>query len=58
VVNRWGEVVFERRNFEPNQEGLGWDGQGQPSDVLVWMAEVEYFDGRMEQRRGEIMLLR
>jgi len=50
--------VFERRNFEPNQEGLGWDGQGQPSDVLVWMAEVEYFDGRMEQRRGEIMLLR
>ncbi len=58
VVNRWGAVVFERRNFEPNQENLGWDGQGQASDVFVWMAEVEYFDGRVEQRRGEVVLLR
>ncbi len=58
VVNRWGEVVFERRNFEPNQENLGWDGKGQPSEVFVWMAELEYFDGRIEQRKGEVTLLR
>lgn len=58
VVNRWGQVVFERRNFEPNRENLGWDGQGQPSYVLVWMAELEYFDGRIEQRQGEVTLLR
>ena len=62
VANRWGQIVFERRNFAPNQPELGWDGrlQGQetPSDVLVWMAELEYFDGRIEQRRGEVTLLR
>ena len=62
VVNRWGQVVFERRHFAPNQQDLGWDGQQQgkaaPGDVLVWMAELEYFDGRVEQRRGEVMLLR
>ena len=62
VVNRWGQVVFERRHFAPNQQDLGWDGQQQgkaaPGDVLVWMAELEYFDGRVEQRRGEVTLLR
>lgn len=58
VVNRWGEVVFERRNFEPNQETLGWNGQGQPSDVFVWTAELEYFDGYVEQSKGEVVLLR
>ncbi|MEO6760406.1 MAG: gliding motility-associated C-terminal domain-containing protein, partial [Saprospiraceae bacterium] len=62
VVDRWGQVVFERRNFAPNQENLGWNGewQGKPvaSDVLVWMAELEYFDGRLEIRKGELTLLR
>ena len=62
VVDRWGQLVFERRHFEPNQENLGWDGsiQGKamPGDVLVWIAELEYFDGRIEQRQGEVTLLR
>lgn len=63
VVSRWGEVVFERQNFEPGNSNLGWDGtrkngEAFPSDVLVWYAELEYYDGRVEARKGDVALLR
>ena len=62
IRNRWGQVVFERRNFAANQQDLGWDGRfrgkDSPSDVLVWVAEFEYYDGRVEQKKGEVVLLR
>ena len=62
IRNRWGQMVFERRNFAANQQDLGWDGRFRgkdaPSDVLVWVAEFEYYDGRVEQKKGEVVLLR
>jgi PKD repeat protein len=63
VVSRWGETVFERQNFEPNIPNLGWNGNranGEtfPSDVLVWYAELEYFNGKKEVRKGDVTLLR
>jgi hypothetical protein len=27
VFNRWGEMVFERLNFNPNDASAGWDGK-------------------------------
>ena len=63
VVSRWGEIVFEKNNFEPDNQTLGWNGNranGEPfpSDVLVWYAELEYFDGKKEVRKGDVALLR
>ena len=58
IFNRWGQVVFERRNFPPNQENLGWDGQNSPTDVYIWLAELEYFDGKTAVLKGELSLLR
>jgi gliding motility-associated-like protein len=63
VVSRWGEMVFERQNFEPGNPSLGWDGNQKngepfPSDVLAWYAELEYYDGRVEVRKGDVALLR
>ncbi len=63
VVSRWGEIVFEKSNFAPNDPTLGWDGNrpnGEPfpSDVLVWYAELEYFDGKKEVKKGDVALLR
>jgi hypothetical protein len=26
IYNRWGNKIFEKHNFEPNNEQLGWDG--------------------------------
>ncbi len=62
VVNRWGDVVFERKNFEPNDPGLGWDGRWKgrdfPSDILIWYAELEYYDGQIAVKKGDVALLR
>ena len=29
IFDRWGEHVFQRENFQPNDPILGWDGMGQ-----------------------------
>ena len=45
IRNRWGELVFENTDFQPNTLSLGWDGEfnGQPAPagVYVYEAEVE-----------------
>ncbi len=62
IVNRWGETVFEQTNFDATDTTLGWDGnrgdKAQPSDVLVWLAEFEFYDGRREVKNGEVTLIR
>jgi PKD repeat protein len=44
IFNRWGQVVFEKQNFRPNDPSTGWDGKvkGVPatSGVFVYIAEV------------------
>ncbi|MFN4081871.1 MAG: hypothetical protein ACK4NS_13315, partial [Saprospiraceae bacterium] len=43
VFNRWGTLVFENRNFAPNDWSEGWDGnlRGRPAEpsVYIWHAE-------------------
>jgi gliding motility-associated-like protein len=44
IFNRWGEVVFEKANFAPNDKGSGWDGMVRgvpaPPEVYVYTCEV------------------
>lgn len=44
IFNRWGQVVFERSNFSPNDMSNGWDGRinGKLAtpDVFVYTCEV------------------
>lgn len=60
VYDRWGELVFEARDFAPNDDAYGWDGlfRGQPAQtgVYVWYVEVEYRDGYEERLRGNTTL--
>ncbi|MBL7804083.1 MAG: gliding motility-associated C-terminal domain-containing protein [Saprospiraceae bacterium] len=62
IYARWGELVFERSNFPANVETLGWDGNFRgkkfPSDVLVWLAEIEMPDGTVLRKKGDVTLLR
>ncbi len=62
LVNRWGQTVFEQINFSATDSMLGWDGiwdgKPHPSDVLVWVAEFEFYDGRREVKNGELSLIR
>lgn len=44
IFNRWGELVFERKNFSPNDPRFGWDGKVRgvtaTPDVFVYTADV------------------
>ncbi|MCF8243905.1 MAG: gliding motility-associated C-terminal domain-containing protein [Saprospiraceae bacterium] len=61
IFDRFGEKVFLRENFDPNEEPMGWDGRldGQPMNpaVFVWKAEIEFVDGRVIQLFGDMNLM-
>ena len=62
VFDRWGETVHEYYQFLPNDPDFGWDGnhRGEPMNpqVLVWFAEIEFVDGRVEIFKGDVTLVR
>lgn len=62
LFDRWGTQVFERKNFQPNDETLGWDGnfRGQAVNpaVYVWQAVVRFVDGESEVFSGDVTVLR
>jgi gliding motility-associated-like protein len=61
VYDRWGSLVFENKDFIPNDENLGWDGtfngKSARQGVYIYMAEVEYFDGRKDVMKGDVTVL-
>ncbi len=62
IFNRWGALLFERNNFQPNEERLGWDGtfDGKvlnPS-VFTYLVEVEFIDDYVEMYSGDISIVR
>jgi gliding motility-associated-like protein len=44
IFNRWGELLFQKENFVPNNPSFGWDGtirgQKSPPDVFVYICNV------------------
>ncbi|MCB0705625.1 MAG: gliding motility-associated C-terminal domain-containing protein [Saprospiraceae bacterium] len=63
IFDRWGEMVFYKTNIPAGaDETQGWDGtfrgREMNSGVYVYMAEVEYKDGRVILFRGDITLMR
>ncbi|PTM14222.1 MAG: hypothetical protein DA408_03900 [Bacteroidetes bacterium] len=62
IFNRWGEFIFENRNFPPNDPREGLDGlqQGRESNpaVFVWYAELELQDGAIIQLKGDVTLVK
>jgi gliding motility-associated-like protein len=62
VFNRWGEVVFEKINFNANDAGSGWDGtykgQSLSPDVYVYSCEVVCENNEVLPFKGDITLLK
>ncbi|TCZ74099.1 PKD domain-containing protein [Flaviaesturariibacter aridisoli] len=62
VFNRWGETVYERANFAPNDPAFGWDGKvkGKVSspDVFIYTAEVVCENGITYTYKGNVSLLK
>ena len=62
VFDRWGQVVFEEREFAPNDPAFGWDGRkgGEMVQlgVYVYQVVVRYVDGEKVVLSGQVELLR
>ena len=61
IFSRWGELMFEQKEFSPNDYTYGWDGyiNGQRANVgeYVWYAEVELSDGEIRMLKGDLALV-
>lgn len=62
IYTRWGEMLFEKRDFLPNDPSLGWNGEfrGRKIDpgVFVWEAEVVYQSEGSEILFGNVTMVR
>jgi gliding motility-associated-like protein len=62
VFSREGHLLYERRDFQPNDPVNSWDGyfQGQllNTGVYVYVAEIEFVDGLTEVFKGDVALIR
>jgi len=61
VFNRWGEIVFEKRDFPVNNASVGWDGKykgnkAQP-DVYVYQVEIFCENGEIVSFSGNVALI-
>jgi gliding motility-associated-like protein len=62
IFNRWGQIVFERNNFSPNDVSAGWDGMisGKPAppDVYVYTCEVVCENDISYTYKGNVSILK
>jgi gliding motility-associated-like protein len=62
IFNRWGQLVFQRQNFPPNSETMGWDGNFNghpaPSDAYVYIVEVICNNAQIVALHGNVTLVR
>ena len=62
IYDRWGNQLFSRQHFQPNDPLSGWkgncNGQHVNPGVYVYYIEVEWKNGETEKRFGDISLIR
>jgi gliding motility-associated-like protein len=62
VFNRWGEIVYEKMNFNINDENSGWDGTyngvKQDPGVYVYMMDAVCETGEEIVWKGDVTIIR
>ena len=62
IFSRWGELVFEDYNFQPNDPGHSWNGLYKGAmmnpGVFAYFAEIQFIDGSKEIFKGDVTLMR
>lgn len=62
VFDRWGEILYEAKDFYVNDKNIGWDGThrgvNMPSGIYVWTVEAEYPTGENGLEKGNTSLIR
>lgn len=62
VFDRWGNQIFAKKDFAPNDERSGWDGYVNGhlpnAGVFVYSAVLELRDGSEMIKKGHILIVR
>jgi gliding motility-associated-like protein len=62
IYNRWGQIVFEKRDFAPNDPSVGWDGnfngKKAPLDVYIYTIEIICDNSTLLPYHGNVTLVR
>jgi gliding motility-associated-like protein len=62
IFNRWGQVVFEKKDFAANDPTAGWDGtfNGKPAPIDVYIYEIEVIcdNSQVLPYHGNVALIR
>ena len=62
IFSRWGQLIFERKDFVANDPSMGWDGKvnGQlaPPDVYVYIVDFICENSQIVPYKGNVALIR
>ena len=62
VYTRWGDLVFRKANFQPNDPTQGWDGKFKGErlnpGVYVYRIEILHGDDLEESLAGDVTIIR
>ena len=62
IYNRWGERIFHKEHFQPNNTLEGWDGTSRGlklnPDVFIYSIEVLWNSGETEKFHGDVTLIK
>lgn len=58
IYNRWGQLVYEARNYDNNWRGITTDGQQVPDGAYYYVLEFTDNEGKRVQVKGSITILR
>jgi gliding motility-associated-like protein len=62
IFSRWGEVIFEKSNFDANNAAYGWDGTNKGrnfnADVFVYTIDIICDNGSVLTYHGNVALIK
>ena len=62
VFDRWGNHIYSEQNMTANDSSISWDGTYRGKELepglFVYFTEIEYIDGEVEKKKGEVMLVK
>ena len=56
IYDRWGNLIFDKKQIPLNQPEEGWPGIGQNKGVFMWKAKIYFEDGEETFQQGEVIL--
>jgi gliding motility-associated-like protein/uncharacterized repeat protein (TIGR01451 family) len=62
IFDRWGNLLYQALEIQPNDPSRGWDGRYQGKlmndGVFVYQARITFADGRTEVFKGDLTLVK